>query len=692
MLMEKDGQSIGEDEESSDELARRLAEDEENRKVIFSPEQQYEYKMRKEAEEADVRRKKEAAEEKARQAEEKDEEEKREQEQLAREQQEAIAKLGQARHRRRSREPSEPVTQKVDVAESVALSDTGGEMEATDEEKAEAIAKLGRARHQKKRQEAERRAQREQQVQLAQQAQLAKQAQQRQSRSAQGGACDEEEATEEEKAGAIAKLKCARQKRLADRQKKDGQQKVQPADGGEEEEATEEEKAGAIAKLRHARQKKREVQVGQVGQGSTANGGTMNGTANGATTSATTLSREVVDETKRRWWQKFIAPQSRGDSIDLGAHKQDPNGMSAVDLDGLPPGVLHFLGTEGASTNRWRNPASVSRAVSSVPSSGGGMGVSVTMRNCTFSKCSWEQCGGHASGQELAQGSSAGASASTSERVRPHVHEVLERTPSSVQYGRPCFKLLPTHPSLLGGDAFDALAISFDAFQDAVVPVAATQMSAGGGGRRRGGNNRRRSITDGVFSTPRTAGEANQSGADGTDDATAAGVAAGMDGGEVVGSTSWQCSLTVCVGPRFALAPTGYTLRSGSFYDQQMSDWCIEGSEHGDEEGTEGVGTAGDAKQPWCLLRRHTNDGALQAAKNRLTPAAALSSGMSKRAGTESGPMHEAFLIGDTREVQHTWTIDSTGNELAKFRYFRLRSEGPLIVRGFELHGKLFRA
>jgi hypothetical protein len=256
---------------------------------------------------------------------------------------------------------------------------------------------------------------------------------------------------------------------------------------------------------------------------------------------------------------------------------------------------------------------------------------------------------------------------------------------------------------LLGGDAFEALELSFDAFNDAVVPVEPTS-----GSRR----NRRRSITDGVFSTPCVTGDPNnatetkggQLGSQEGHGTTAADEGAASTGStatpgtfETSGLIRRQCSLTVCIGPRFALAPTGYTLRSGSFYDRQMRNWCIEGSEHGDEE--ESASGSSSPEGSWTLLRRHIDDGALQAAKDRHTPAAALSSATpSKRVAAGRGAVQEAFLTGDTRELQHTWGLggptegEDGAKEPRKFRYFRLRSDGPLIVRGFELHGGLFRA
>ena len=89
------------------------------------------------------------------------------------------------------------------------------------------------------------------------------------------------------------------------------------------------------------------------------------------------------------------------------------------------------------------------------------------------------------------------------------------------------------------------------------------------------------------------------------------------------------------------------------------------------------------------MLRRHCDDDALQSVRDGLM---------------RSDGDGDAFLVGDTRKLVHTWTIpSSTGgkgegmreragtNAGARYRYFRLRSGGPIAVRGFELFGRLIR-
>eukprot|EP00935_MAST-01C_sp_MAST-1C-sp1_P001564 g1564.t1 len=79
--------------------------------------------------------------------------------------------------------------------------------------------------------------------------------------------------------------------------------------------------------------------------------------------------------------------------------------------------------------------------------------------------------------------------------------------------------------------------------------------------------------------------------------------------------------------------------------------------------------------------------------------------GKGRAKGAEGG--RDAFLVGDTRKLVHTWAIpssvgcenDGMGEGMgegrsgggARYRYFRLRSEGPIAVRGFELFGRLVR-
>ena len=146
---------------------------------------------------------------------------------------------------------------------------------------------------------------------------------------------------------------------------------------------------------------------------------------------------------------------------------------------------------------------------------------------------------------------------------------------------------------------------------------------------------------------------------------------------------------------RYMFAPTHYTLRSGSFYDVQTTDWVLEASdadtlEDADREAVSGGGTnaafgfddtsggssrgAGgavggssdsrhDSRNQWTTLRVHTSAdmNTLQQRKEQMMPAQAHPKRRSRNRDSNSNTstVANAFLMGDTADLMCTWRIPS---------------------------------